>query len=526
MEAEPFHITNQQVDNAPREVPTPSRTGVLRAPPAGEERRRHAATNVRLVLQRRAPRNLNRHLIRNVGRLVMLLVADLASFYLMRALLRAFRDHAVLGDRVASLFVDTLPKGILNGWQYAAALILGLIVTGNYGPGDKRRDPRRLFLACALATALPLWMTVWTLGFEVVAAQYLLIVGFAWFGLVAQRLLLDHAVGRLGPSRIATVPTLFVGSAEHCHAAMASATFGAGSEHRIVGFVDNHIHPARDSLGYTVDIARVIHDTACEIVVMCGYLPDSRFHDVVDAALGAGCRVLSVPRAIAIAGVEPTFVWRRGERLIELTAPSLKGSHLAIKRVLDVLGALISLVLAVPAMVAIAAAIKLDSRGPVFFGQDRVGLGGRRFRMLKFRTMQDGADGQKHTVAHLNHSGDSRLFKIPNDPRVTRLGAWLRRWSLDELPQLFNVLLGDMSLVGPRPFFESDLQSYEDRHFRRLGAKPGITGLWQVRGRSSVVDFEEVVKLDRQYIEQWSLWMDLQILLLTLPAVLRRKGAF
>ena len=146
--------------------------------------------------------------------------------------------------------------------------------------------------------------------------------------------------------------------------------------------------------------------------------------------------------------------------------------------------------------------------------------------MLKFRTMQDGADGQKHTVAHLNHSGDSRLFKIPNDPRVTRLGAWLRRWSLDELPQLFNVLLGDMSLVGPRPFFESDLQSYEDRHFRRLGAKPGITGLWQVRGRSSVVDFEEVVKLDRQYIEQWSLWMDLQILLLTLPAVLRRKGAF
>jgi lipopolysaccharide/colanic/teichoic acid biosynthesis glycosyltransferase len=146
--------------------------------------------------------------------------------------------------------------------------------------------------------------------------------------------------------------------------------------------------------------------------------------------------------------------------------------------------------------------------------------------MLKFRTMRKGADAEKPALGHLNHTGDSRLFKIPDDPRVTRVGRILRRWSLDELPQLWNVLRGDMSLVGPRPFFESDLEDYQVHHFRRLAAKPGLTGLWQVSGRSNVVDFEEVVRLDRQYIEQWSIWLDLSILLRTLPAVLRRDGAY
>jgi exopolysaccharide biosynthesis polyprenyl glycosylphosphotransferase len=515
--AEPFHITNPQVETALVE-------GAWPAP--ADERRRHALPNVRLDLQRRAPVNLKRHFLRDLQRFFVLLVADLGSFYVLRVLLRAIRDDAVLGRWLASFFSTTLPRGILNGWQFAVALIVGLLVTGNYGPGDQRRDPGRLFLACALATALPLWMTIWTTGFEVVAFEYVLIVMLAWCGLVGQRLLLDHTVARFGPTRAATVPTLFVGRAEHCREATQAAAFGAGSEHRIVGFVDTHIPPAPDSLGHLVDFARVIHETASETVVMCGYMPDARFNDIVDTALGAGCQVLSVPRAIQIAGVEPLVVWRRGERLIELTAPSLKGSQLAIKRVTDIIGAVAGLIIAAPVMVLIAVAIKLDSPGPVFFGQDRVGLGGRRFGMLKFRTMQDGADGQKDSLAHLNHSGDPRLFKIRHDPRVTRFGAWLRRWSFDELPQLFNVLRGDMALVGPRPFFGQDLQAYEDRHFRRLGAKPGITGLWQVRGRSAVIDFEEVVMLDRQYIEQWSLWMDLQILLLTLPAVLRRKGAF
>jgi exopolysaccharide biosynthesis polyprenyl glycosylphosphotransferase len=227
-----------------------------------------------------------------------------------------------------------------------------------------------------------------------------------------------------------------------------------------------------------------------------------------------------------VAGVTPRVVWQNDHPFIRLNTPALKGQHLLIKRVMDLVGAGVGMVLLSPVFLAIAVAIKLDSRGPIFFRQERVGLGGRRFRMLKFRSMRTGADQEKAKLQHLNQTGDPRLFKIPDDPRITRVGRFLRRWSLDELPQLWNVFRGDMSLVGPRPFFESDLATYEEHHFRRLGAKPGITGLWQVKGRSSVVDFEEVVRLDREYIERWSVGMDLKILAMTLPAVMRRTGAY
>jgi lipopolysaccharide/colanic/teichoic acid biosynthesis glycosyltransferase len=179
-----------------------------------------------------------------------------------------------------------------------------------------------------------------------------------------------------------------------------------------------------------------------------------------------------------------------------------------------------------PLLALLAVLVKLDSPGPVLFSQKRVGLGGRTFRMLKFRTMREGADDELESLAHLNHHADSRLFKIPDDPRVTRIGRGIRRWSLDELPQLLNIFGGDMSLVGPRPFFESDLADYEAHHFRRLAVKPGLTGLWQVSGRSDVVDFEEVMRLDWHYIQHWSLALDMRILARTIPTVMMRRGAY
>jgi lipopolysaccharide/colanic/teichoic acid biosynthesis glycosyltransferase len=198
----------------------------------------------------------------------------------------------------------------------------------------------------------------------------------------------------------------------------------------------------------------------------------------------------------------------------------------ALKRVVDVIGALLGLVLLAPIILVLAALVKLDTRGPALFSQLRLGRGGRCFRMYKLRTMRVGADEEKSDFAHLNASEDSRLFKIPADPRVTRIGRTIRRWSLDELPQLYNVLLGDMSLVGPRPFFVEDLSEYEEHHLNRLLVKPGVTGLWQVSGRSDIVDFEEVVRLDREYIDDWSLGLDLSIIGRTLPVVIRRRGAY
>jgi lipopolysaccharide/colanic/teichoic acid biosynthesis glycosyltransferase len=169
--------------------------------------------------------------------------------------------------------------------------------------------------------------------------------------------------------------------------------------------------------------------------------------------------------------------------------------------------------------------IRLDSPGPIFFYQERVGLNKRRFRLVKFRTMFDGANQQQQQLEHLNEA-DGPVFKIRSDPRVTRLGKLLRRYSIDELPQLFNVLKQDMSLVGPRPLPVRDVERIDKQgHKRRFSVKPGITCLWQVNGRSDV-SFDHWVRLDLEYIDSWSLGLDMRILLKTIPAVVKGSGAY
>src|SRR2546427_4014399 len=218
-------------------------------------------------------------------------------------------------------------------------------------------------------------------------------------------------------------------------------------------------------------------------------------------------------------------VWRRGQALVELTAPSLKGPQLIAKRMVDLVGAAIGLIVLSPVFAILAVLVKLDSRGPAFFTQERVGRGGRLFRIIKLRTMVDGAEAKRDGLLSRSVYGDSRLFKIPSDPRMTRLGRWLRRASLDELPQLVNVLKGDMSLVGPRPPLPSEVALYEAHHYARFDVKPGMTGPWQVAGRNNVTDFERVVTLETDYVRNWSMILDVLILLRTIPAVLRMSGA-
>jgi len=176
-----------------------------------------------------------------------------------------------------------------------------------------------------------------------------------------------------------------------------------------------------------------------------------------------------------------------------------------------------------PLLLLIALLIRLDSPGPVLYRQTRVGLNGRRFRFYKFRSMVQGADVLKADLSAQNRM-NGPVFKMEKDPRVTRVGRLLRKTSLDELPQLFNVLKGDMSLVGPRPNLPEEVAQYKGWQRRRLSMKPGITGLWQVSGRN-LIDFNEWMKLDLEYIDSWSLGLDLKILLKTIPTVLRGKGA-
>ena len=221
--------------------------------------------------------------------------------------------------------------------------------------------------------------------------------------------------------------------------------------------------------------------------------------------------------------------------MVTLFCEPLSDAERIVKRVSDIIIAAAVIVIFSPVWLIISLLIKLGSRGPVLFKQERVGMDGRIFLCYKFRTMYAGADENIHREAYeKNIAGDTRanagsvdkpvFGKVKNDARVTGAGKFLRRTSLDELPQLLNVLLGDMSVVGPRPPIPYEVEAYELWHRRRLDMKPGITGLWQVSGRNRL-SFDEMVRIDIYYIENWSLWLDLKIILLTLPAVLRGDGA-
>jgi exopolysaccharide biosynthesis polyprenyl glycosylphosphotransferase len=208
--------------------------------------------------------------------------------------------------------------------------------------------------------------------------------------------------------------------------------------------------------------------------------------------------------------------------LIEVQ-PRPRGTRIA-KRAIDIFGSALGLIVLAPLLVVIGLAVKLTSRGPMLFVQDRCGLSGRRFRFYKFRTMVQNAEARKHELEHLNEM-KGPVFKIRRDPRITPLGRVLRKLSLDELPQLWNVLRGDMSLVGPRPPLPDEVARYTPRQLQRLSVMAGITGLWQVSGRSEISDFERWIELDLEYARTWSMWLDLRILLKTVVVVALVRGA-
>lgn len=210
--------------------------------------------------------------------------------------------------------------------------------------------------------------------------------------------------------------------------------------------------------------------------------------------------------------------------ILTICNKSLDAQQLFLKRVLDIIGAIVGLSLLFLMLPFVAMAIKLDSHGPVFFGQERIGLNGRVFKCWKFRSMHADAEQRKQGLLDRNEMKGA-IFKISDDPRITRVGKFLRKSSLDEFPQFWNVLRGEMSLVGTRPPTFGEVANYENWHRRRISIKPGITGLWQVSGRNQITDFDEIVRLDIRYIETWSLWLDIKILLKTCWVLVDRRGA-
>jgi exopolysaccharide biosynthesis polyprenyl glycosylphosphotransferase len=300
----------------------------------------------------------------------------------------------------------------------------------------------------------------------------------------------------------------------------------------LVGFVDA-APPDRDEglehvtlLGTTADLPEIVDVLDVERVIYA-FCDESRHESlgIIRRLNELGVQVDVVPRFFEVLGPGVDVHAIEGVSMWGLPPFRLPSSSRGIKRAFDVVVAAVALFALAPAFALVAAVIKADSRGPVFFRQVRMGEG-KAFTIWKFRTMAADADERKREVAHLNkhlaRGGDPRMFKIDHDPRVTRVGAFLRRWSLDELPQLINVLTGDMSLVGPRPLVLEEHQHVRDWGTRRLDLKPGITGLWQVLGRDEI-GFEEMVRLDYVYVTTWSLGRDLSLLARTLPRVWRTR---
>ncbi|HEY0633239.1 MAG TPA: sugar transferase [Thermoleophilaceae bacterium] len=244
--------------------------------------------------------------------------------------------------------------------------------------------------------------------------------------------------------------------------------------------------------------------------------------DTIRLVKALGVKVSVLPRLFEVVGSSVEFDDCDGITLLGVRRYGLTKSSFLIKRAFDVAGATVGLVMVAPLFAFIAIAIKLTSRGPVFFRQQRIGRAGEQFGMFKFRTMYDGAHADREALAGLNEA--KGLFKISNDPRVTTVGRLLRRCQLDELPQLLNVMRGEMSLVGPRPLVAEEDSRIEGLNRRRLDVLPGMTGVWQVLGSSTRIPLQEMVKVDYMYGANWSLWLDVKILLRTVPLVLFRRG--
>ena len=300
----------------------------------------------------------------------------------------------------------------------------------------------------------------------------------------------------------------------------------------LVGFVDGDPLPLHHELedvpvlGGTADLTTIIEQHGVDHVVLAFTADHEAGLDVVRACNELGVQVDIVPRLFEVVGSRATVRSLEGTPLLGLTPPVLGPAHRLVKRTMDVAGAVIGLVLLSPVFLVTSIAIKLTSDGPVFFRQTRIGRGQKPFTIIKFRTMVADAEARKREVAHLNaHQDDDRMFKIPDDPRVTRVGRILRKTSIDEFPQLLNVLRGEMSLVGPRPLIPHEHQYVNDWGLRRLDLTPGLTGLWQVCGRSEVT-FSQMLVLDYLYVTNWSLWGDIKLIFRTFPALAgKTRGA-
>jgi exopolysaccharide biosynthesis polyprenyl glycosylphosphotransferase len=352
-------------------------------------------------------------------------------------------------------------------------------------------------------------------------------LGIALLYVPSLRYLYERATGAIMRATGRQRRAVLVGTGRHIREVAHALADAPHSRIDVIGFISLRALPANGlrALGSLENLDEVLAtERIDEVIIADPDFPQGEAVGLVDRCHRRGVRVRIAPSTMEILIHRAEFVPGESVPLFELKPPVFEGIDFALKRTFDIVGATLLLIAISPLLFAIWVVVRSTSRGPALFHSMRQGIGERPFACLKFRTMYVDSEHRQADLEGLNEASGA-LFKIRDDPRTTRVGRLLRRFSLDELPQLVNVLRGEMSLVGPRPLPERDFEQLEQWHRKRYLVLPGITGLWQVSGRSEL-DFDDLVHLDFIYLEHWSLALDLTILLKTVPAVLSRRGAY
>jgi exopolysaccharide biosynthesis polyprenyl glycosylphosphotransferase len=460
---------------------------------------------------------------RRIGRVVSLLAIDFAG--VAGALFTALSlKFAVNGNYSAS---ETWTQ--TRHWLAFAYLVTVLMFARADLYADRPRRPGWPQIATALFQT-----TVISLVFALADGQhftsYYIFYGSLFFATVyisGARALHLRITGWLLEQAGYRRRAVLVGSGKHIEAVAHALDARARTRVDIAGYISLTPRPQNGlrSLGQLEDLPDILgRERIQEVIIADPDFPQERSVELVDLCNQRGVTVHVAPSTMEILIDRAEFVPGQTVPLFKLRPPVFQGIDFAMKRTFDLVISTVGLILISPVLLVIAIAVKLSSSGPVIYRSVRPGMGGKPFYCFKFRTMREHAEQIQADLEPLNEQTGA-LFKIRHDPRLTRVGRFLRRFSLDELPQLVNVIRGEMSLVGPRPLPMRDFHRLEDWHKKRYLVLPGITGLWQVSGRSDL-DFDDLVRLDFLYLERWSMMLDLSILLKTIPAVLTRRGAF
>ena len=465
--------------------------------------------------------------------------AFLAALYLRDRLSTLDADAGPVQRFLLSLLSrDGLPPPALDLGDHhiimASLVPLWAISLYYCGCADFRVSHRRAAFRYAKAVLLGVGMFIllaFLFKLEFIARSFVLsFASLQFVGLVLGRIAVLELGGLMRRRRGDAHRVLIVGSGDRAVEFASTLKTASPIKIEIIGFVSvagEAGHPAaRPHLGYVGSLDALLDREAVDEVVFAvpGKQPDL-FRDALAACDDRGVDVLLTlpPQVPSKANLEIANLSGTNMPMLGMRRTPTDEVQLAAKRLLDIFGGLVGIILTGPLMLATTIAIKLDSKGPVLFKQTRAGRNGRKFTMYKFRSMIVDAEEKKAALMHLNEMGGP-VFKIKHDPRITRVGRFIRKTSIDELPQFFNIVMGDMSLVGPRPPLPSEVEEYEAWQRRRLSVKPGLTGAWQVSGRNQV-DFDTWMQLDLEYIDNWSIWLDLKIIFKTIPVVLFHKGA-